>query len=129
MLLWRTVEKLKTERNIGNFTLPITDDHSPPDYVLDGQQRLTVIYSCLGAAEDGGGFAAGYDLDNEGFVVLPEKPWLSCLSATDPESDVPAARLPHLLHADPKKDQLQAWLDCIVKVFTGTACLWSRSRI
>jgi uncharacterized protein with ParB-like and HNH nuclease domain len=44
LLLWRTNSKLAVERNIGDFKLPETDDMSPTDYVLDGQQRLTVIF-------------------------------------------------------------------------------------
>ena len=48
LLFWRTSTKLATERDIGDFRLPETDDLSPTNYVLDGQQRLTVIYSCLG---------------------------------------------------------------------------------
>ncbi len=39
---------------------------TPTDYVLDGQQRITVIYSCLGAPEDEEGFAAAYDLEKDG---------------------------------------------------------------
>jgi hypothetical protein len=72
LLLWKTTSKLATERNIGDFLLPKTDDLTPTDYVLDGQQRLTVIYSCLGAAQEDGGFAAAYDLEDEEFVKLPE---------------------------------------------------------
>jgi hypothetical protein len=71
VLLWRTHTKLAVERNIGDFKLPKTDDHSPTDYVLDGQQRITVIYSCLGAPANEPGFAAGFDLDSEEFVELP----------------------------------------------------------
>jgi hypothetical protein len=71
VLLWRTHSRLAVERNIGDFRLPETDDQWPTDYVLDGQQRITVIYSCLGAAPADGGFAAGYDLDAEEFVQLP----------------------------------------------------------
>jgi len=70
ILLWRTNTKLAVERNIGDFKLPETDDHSPTDYVLDGQQRITVIYSCLGAPEGEPGFAAGYDLKKEEFIHL-----------------------------------------------------------
>ncbi len=70
LLLWRTQTKLAVERNIGDFKLPKTDDHSPTDYVLDGQQRITVIYSCLGAPPDEEGFAAGYDLDAQEFVEI-----------------------------------------------------------
>lgn len=50
ILLWRTTEELPAARNISNFQLPEIDATEPTDYVLDGQQRLTVIYSCLGAS-------------------------------------------------------------------------------
>lgn len=70
LLLWKTPNKLMSERNIGDFRLPETDDLTPTDYVLDGQQRLTVIYSCLGADPDDEGFTAGYDLKKECFVSL-----------------------------------------------------------
>lgn len=72
LLLWRTKERLLAERNIGEFSLPSTDDMEPTDYVLDGQQRLTVIYSCLGAKETDSGFAVVYDLEGEQFLRLPE---------------------------------------------------------
>ena len=49
LLLWQITDKFTTERNIGQFVLPDTDDMSPTDYVLDGQQRLTVLYPSLGA--------------------------------------------------------------------------------
>jgi hypothetical protein len=68
LLLWKTKVKLAAERNIGNFKLPQTDDLTPTDYVLDGQQRITVIYSCLGASDEEEGFAAGYDLEQEIFI-------------------------------------------------------------
>ncbi len=73
LLLWRTDTKLATERNIGDFKLPRTDDMSPTDYVLDGQQRLTVIYSCLGAPAEEDGFSAAYDLKRRKFAHLPDE--------------------------------------------------------
>lgn len=45
VLLWRTRHRLKTERNLGVFELPPPDKDYPVDYVLDGQQRLTTIFS------------------------------------------------------------------------------------
>jgi uncharacterized protein with ParB-like and HNH nuclease domain len=72
LLLWKTHTRMRTERNIGDFNLPETDDVDPTDYVLDGQQRLTVIYSCIGASENEGRFVAGYDLEAEEFVRLPK---------------------------------------------------------
>lgn len=68
LLLWKTQDKLKAERNIGQFRLPSTDDMTPTDYVLDGQQRLTVVYSSLGAPQDEEGFTAIYDLEEEKFI-------------------------------------------------------------
>jgi hypothetical protein len=44
--------KLATERNIGDFLLSKADDLTPSDYVLDGQKRLTAIYSCPGATQE-----------------------------------------------------------------------------
>lgn len=45
VLLWRTKEKLLIERDLGHFTLPDPAKDYPIDYVLDGQQRLTSIFS------------------------------------------------------------------------------------
>lgn len=44
VLLWRTREKLHTERQLGRFILPDPIKDYPIDYVLDGQQRLTSIF-------------------------------------------------------------------------------------
>lgn len=73
LLLWRTRNSLAVERNIGAFKLPETDDMTPTDYVLDGQQRLTVIYSTLGAPEGIDGFNAVYDLVDQVFIEAPEE--------------------------------------------------------
>lgn len=119
LLLWKTNEKLRTERNIGDFTLPDTDDHSPTDYVLDGQQRLTVVYSCLGAPESDGGFAAGYDLEIEDFVPLSSSPDvtvfpLRALFNTSRLLDFRTA-----LQSRPNREELQTRLDSLVRVLSG----------
>jgi hypothetical protein len=44
LLFWRTRAELKTERDLGPFSLPERPDDYPIDYVLDGQQRLTSIF-------------------------------------------------------------------------------------
>lgn len=44
LLFWRTKEALRTERNLGPFTLPEPQADFPIDYVLDGQQRITSIF-------------------------------------------------------------------------------------
>src|ERR1022692_1613202 len=44
VILWRTKEKLNSERNLGPFGLPDRQPDYPVDYVLDGQQRITSIF-------------------------------------------------------------------------------------
>lgn len=44
ILLWRTRNRLRTERNLGPYKLPENDPEYPIDYVLDGQQRITSIF-------------------------------------------------------------------------------------
>ncbi|MGY5305818.1 GmrSD restriction endonuclease domain-containing protein [Nocardia gipuzkoensis] len=44
VILWRTTEQLKSERQLGPFELQDLDPALPIDYVLDGQQRLTSIF-------------------------------------------------------------------------------------
>jgi hypothetical protein len=45
VLFWRTKEQLLHDRDLGPFTLPDPKAQYPIDYVLDGQQRLTSIFS------------------------------------------------------------------------------------
>lgn len=46
ILLWKTKNRLRTERNLGPYELPYHDPGYPIDieYVLDGQQRITSIF-------------------------------------------------------------------------------------
>jgi len=44
LLIWRTREQLKYERQLGPFTLPDATEGYPVDYILDGQQRITSIF-------------------------------------------------------------------------------------
>ncbi len=45
LLFWKTKNKLAVERSLGTFTLPPPAEDYPIDYVLDGQQRLTSIFT------------------------------------------------------------------------------------
>ena len=45
VLFWRTNERLHTEKQLGNYILPEPQKNYPIDYVLDGQQRLTSLFS------------------------------------------------------------------------------------
>ena len=44
-IFWKTKEKLREVRNIGNITLPDTPPGEFTYYVLDGQQRITSLYA------------------------------------------------------------------------------------
>ena len=117
LLLWKTPEKLQAARDLGEFKLPITDEITPTNYVLDGQQRLTVIYSCLGAPETMTGYAAGYDLRSEQFVKF-EEPCLPEVFPLRKTFDTTKllnyrASLQHL----PDADSLQTRLDSVITAF------------
>lgn len=46
-IFWKTNERLRSIRNLGNFKLPNPNDGDFIDYVLDGQQRLTSLFATL----------------------------------------------------------------------------------
>ncbi len=45
VILWKTDNRLKTEKMLGSFVLPEPQKQYPVNYVLDGQQRITSIFS------------------------------------------------------------------------------------
>jgi hypothetical protein len=45
VILWRTDTRLSSEKNLGSFRLPEPAKNYPVNYVLDGQQRLTSLFS------------------------------------------------------------------------------------
>ena len=47
LIYWKTKEKLRTVRNIGNFSFPNPHADDYVYYVLDGQQRITSLLACL----------------------------------------------------------------------------------
>jgi hypothetical protein len=120
LLLWRTAQKLKTERDLGAFQLPQVDDLTPTEYVLDGQQRLTVLYSVLGAPDDAPGFAAVYDLEEQKFSSTADAPAgihifpLRWLYQTTKLLNFRTA-----LQAHSKADELQKRFDALIDTFTG----------
>jgi len=46
-IFWRTKERLRSIRDLGNFSLPALSESEFLDYVLDGQQRLTTLFATL----------------------------------------------------------------------------------
>ena len=120
LLLWRTADKLKTERDLGLFQLPSVDDLSPTEYVLDGQQRVTVLYSVFGAQDADPGFKAAFDLRAQEFVVLSETETteyqfpLRWLYQTTPLLNFRTG-----LQALPDAAELQTRFDALADVLTG----------
>ena len=45
VILWKTDKRLNTEKKLGVFELPDPQKDYPVNYVLDGQQRLTSLFS------------------------------------------------------------------------------------
>jgi hypothetical protein len=119
LLIWRTASKLDTERMFGGFVLPETDDMTPTDYVLDGQQRLTVIYSCFGASPSDPGFAASYDLEKEEFV--PQASAIAGIAMFPLRKIYDTTALLDFrtaLQAHPNKEVLQPRLDGLIRAVT-----------
>jgi hypothetical protein len=83
VILWRTKEKLNSERNLGPFELPKGQADYPVDYVLDGQQRITSIFGVFQAELEAKGddswthiyfdMSATADLQESQFVALDEE--------------------------------------------------------
>lgn len=120
LLLWRTPEKLKAERNIGQFKLPDTDEMTPTKYVLDGQQRLTVIYAALGAPLDGEGFNPFYDLRRQKFVAGAGKQrggHFFPLRLTYRTTELLNYRTE--IQGEHDKEKLQERLDALISALTG----------
>lgn len=46
-IFWKTNERLRSVRDIGDFSLPEPEDGDFVNYVLDGQQRLTSLFASL----------------------------------------------------------------------------------
>jgi len=120
LLLWRTKDKLATERHIGEFQLPDVDDMTPTEYVLDGQQRLTVLYSVFGAPDDGKGFSAVYDLLDEKFHEANKAiPAINLFPLRWLFQTTKLLNFRTALQTHPKADQLQERFDALVDVVTS----------
>ncbi len=69
ILLWNSIERLKTSRNIGGFSIPKRDPQYPLNYVLDGQQRLTVIYAVFCKDRHEAPYDSQYNVDSSTFDI------------------------------------------------------------
>lgn len=63
-IYWRTSERLRSVRNLGNINLPEPTDGEFVNFVLDGQQRLTSLFAAMKGVEitDEAGKTSDYSL-------------------------------------------------------------------
>jgi len=92
---------------------------SPTDYVLDGQQRLTVIYSALGALEGQDGFDAVYDLNEQSFMESPEQFSQTQFPLRIIYNTTKLLNFRSGLISYPNAEQLQQRLDGLIDVITN----------
>ncbi len=76
-IFWKTNERLRAVRNLGNFTLPEPNEGDFIDYVLDGQQRLTSLFATL----------KGLKIDRDGKIDDYDEVYIN-LDATDDDEIV-----------------------------------------
>ena len=76
-IFWKTNERLRSVRNLGDFELPDPQEGEFIDYVLDGQQRLTSLFATL----------KGLKVEREGMVEDYDEVYID-LDATDDEDIV-----------------------------------------
>jgi hypothetical protein len=72
VLLWRSHEKLRSERNIADLEIAATQHGYPVNYLLDGQQRLSTICGALywHGTDPHSRWNLAYDLRDKKFVHL-----------------------------------------------------------
>jgi hypothetical protein len=72
VLLWRSRETLKSERNIADLEIAPTEFDYPVNYLLDGQQRLSTICGALywKGADPSSRWNLAYDLRSARFLHL-----------------------------------------------------------
>lgn len=102
VLLWRTQNRLRRENRLGVFELPPPDRDYPVDYVLDGQQRLTSIFSTFQTA------LSPSDADADA--------WLPIYYDFDAQADAQESRFVALRDADVNPEQhfpLSTFLDAV----------------
>jgi uncharacterized protein with ParB-like and HNH nuclease domain len=72
LLFWRTRNTLAVERRLGVFDLPPPTEDFPIDYVLDGQQRLTSIFTVFQTELKASDAALGEWVDVYFDLTLPD---------------------------------------------------------
>jgi hypothetical protein len=71
ILLWNSLERLKSTRNIAGFRIPEREPQYPVNYVLDGQQRLSAIFAvfCKDRSVIDDSVSDEYSIDSESFEI------------------------------------------------------------
>jgi hypothetical protein len=72
VLLWRSREQLRSERNIADLEIAKTEEDYPVNYLLDGQQRLSTVCGALfwRGKEPDSRWNLAYDLREKKFLHL-----------------------------------------------------------
>ena len=94
ILMWRSSERLLTEKQLGGFVLPEPSKGYPLDYVLDGQQRITSIFrtfqTSVTAPEEDPELWLPIYYDFEAVADVQESQFVALLEAdVDPERHFP----------------------------------------
>lgn len=79
LLIWRTKERLSSERQLGPYCLPEPEADFPVDYILDGQQRTTSIFGVFQTAlqPDGDDAWAHIYFDSEAEADIQDSQFVS----------------------------------------------------
>jgi len=113
LLLWSTKERLKHERNVGGFKLPVTPEDYPVQYVLDGQQRLSTLYGVFNSDAPTDDVVLAKRLD---IAFVPNSGEFVHSSAADPAASIP---LRNILDTTKLLPELQRFPATDQKVIAG----------
>jgi len=75
VFLWQTDTRLKSEKNLGQYQLPEPKRDYPVNYVLDGQQRLTSLFSA-------------FQTDLRPSVEVPDNEWIDIYFDVDADDNL-----------------------------------------
>lgn len=93
ILLWNSLERLKSSRNIGGLKLPDREPEYPVHYVLDGQQRLSTIFAAFYSEREFESAGDGYTVSPEIFDIAFRFDDNSFIPASAAEASRPTIRL------------------------------------
>ncbi len=100
ILLWSSLERLKSSRNIGGLKLPSREPAYPVNYVLDGQQRLSSIFAVFCGQREYEPASNGYTPDPNLFELSFRFADEKFIPTPDADGASPSIRLSSLLETE-----------------------------